>query len=70
VTREAIAFLFQRGAIAVDNRAGLRLTRYVSRNVPVNEEITDCYRKSEILGRWFARAGSTAAIYTMWGVRP
>jgi hypothetical protein len=70
VTREAMAFLLQHGAIAVDNRAGLRLTRYISRNVPASEEISDCYRKAEILGRWFARAGSPAAIYTMWGVRP
>lgn len=70
ITREAIAFLLQIGAIAVDDRAGIRLTRYVARNVPVSPEITDCYKKAEILGRWFARAGAPAAIYTMWGVKP
>ena len=70
VTKETVAFLLQVGAIAVDDRAGVRLTRYVSRNVPVNQEITDCYKKAEIVGRWFARAGAPAAIYTMWGVRP
>lgn len=70
MTREAIAFLLQIGAIAVDDRAGVRLTRYVARNVPVSPEITDCYKKAEILGRWFARAGAPTAIYTMWGVKP
>ncbi len=70
VTREAIAFLLQIGAIAVDDRAGVRLTRYVARNVPVSPEITDCQKKAEIVGRWFARAGAPAAIYTMWGVKP
>jgi len=70
VTREAVAFLLQTEAIAVDDRAGVRLTRYVSRTIPVNQEITDCYKKAEIVGRWFARAGAPSAIYTMWGVRP
>jgi hypothetical protein len=70
ITREAIAFLLQIGAIAVDERAGVRLTRYVARGVPVSPEITDCQKKAEILGRWFARAGAPAAIYTMWGVKP
>lgn len=70
ITREAIAFLMQIGAIAVDERAGVRLTRYVARQVPVSAEITDCQKKAEILGRWFARAGAPAAIYTMWGVKP
>ena len=70
VTKEAIAFLLQMNAIAVDDRAGVRLTRYVARNVPVSQEITDCYKKADIVGRWFARAGAPAAIYTMWGVRP
>jgi hypothetical protein len=70
ITREAISFLLQIGAIAVDDRAGVRLTRYVARNVPVSAEITDCQKKAEILGRWFARAGAPAAIYTMWGVKP
>jgi len=65
-----MAFLFQIGAIAVDNRAGLRLNPYDVRKIAFNEEITDCFRKAEILGRWFARAGSPAVIYTMWGVRP
>jgi len=70
ITREAVAFLFQIRAIAVDNRAGLRLNPYDVRKIAFNEEITDCFRKAEILGRWFARAGSPAVIYTMWGVRP
>lgn len=70
ITKEAIAFLLQVRAVAVNDLAGLRLTRYVARNITVNEEIADCYRKAEILGRWFARAGTPAIIYTMWGVRP
>ena len=70
ITRETITFLLQVGAIAINDRAGLRLAPYVPRTVPFNLEITDCYRKAEIIGRWFARAGSPSAIYTMWGVRP
>ena len=33
-------------------------------------EIQDCISKSKTVGRWFARAGKQANIFTMWGVKP
>lgn len=70
ITREAIAFLLQVQAIAMDDRGNLRVTPHTLRTVPTNQEIQDCYRKAEILGRWFARTGTPSVIYTMWGVKP
>lgn len=71
-TKEALSFMFQVNALAVNNSAELGLVRGQQRRVDGqdNGEIADCYRKSAILGRWFARAGSAANIYTMWGVKP
>jgi hypothetical protein len=35
-----------------------------------DNEIFECYNKSEHLGRWFARIGNEENIYTAWGVKP
>ena len=72
ITNEALNFLLQLNLVTVNNLAELNLNR----NPPAinenrgDEEIRDCQRKAEIVGRWFARAGSPANIYTMWGVKP
>lgn len=70
--QEAMAFLLKAGALTVDPEAGLRSSGYrgPSLGVGAEDEVTDCYRKAEILGRLFARAGTPTTIYTMWGVRP
>jgi ABC-three component (ABC-3C) system Middle Component 3 len=71
-TIETLSFLLQVNAITVDATAGLTVVRRRQRHVDGQGEgeIADCYRKAEIVGRWFARAGSPANIYTMWGVKP
>jgi hypothetical protein len=71
-TKEALTFLLQVGTITVDDAAGLKLTRGARRrwDITREDEASDCFRKAEIVGRWFARAGSPANIYTMWGVKP
>jgi hypothetical protein len=37
---------------------------------PEDSETVECLEKARFVGRWFARAGQTTAVYTMWGVRP
>ena len=75
ITREAILFgtqnetlgLTESGAIAVgamrqgptDRRTGL-----------FTDEARECVYRAGFLGRWFAAAGTTAAIYAAWGVTP
>jgi len=70
ITRETIAFLLQLGIIALDDDAGISMR---GRRAVIGQddgEVNDCYRKAILIGRWFARSGSTATIYTMWGVKP
>lgn len=33
-------------------------------------ESSECARKAEFVGRWFAQAGETSTIFHMWGVCP
>lgn len=72
ITNESLNFLLQLQVATIDNSAKLRVTTAIK---PINSEmgdaeIRDCYRKAEIIGRWFARAGNPANVYTMWGVKP
>lgn len=33
-------------------------------------EMTDTFKRALFVGRWFSRAGDTATIYSLWGVKP
>lgn len=72
VTREALAFLLLANAVEVDDQGSLSNARHTRRSLSVRIEgdVADCYDKAAIVGRWFARAGTTATIYAMWGVKP
>lgn len=71
-TKEATLFLLQVHAMNLNDQAQVSLINYrptVFEGLD-QEEIADCFRKAEILGRWFARAGTPETIYIMWGVKP
>ena len=72
ITKEAIIFLLQVDAVRFDEQAGLISQPYKSVSITGQDkgEIADCYRKAEIIGRLFARAGTVTTVYAMWGVRP
>lgn len=72
VTREALSFLLLTSAVAIDDQGSLTnvlLTRK-SPSVQIAGDVADCYAKAEVVGRWFARAGTSATIYAMLGVKP
>jgi len=72
ITKEALIFLLQVGALTLDEEAGLAVNAYKKRIIDGQDtgEIMDCYRKADLVGRWFARAGTVTTIYIMWGVKP
>ncbi len=73
ITKESIAFLLQLNSIIIDGQANIKGNNYKS-TIQANSneavEVLDCYKKAEIVGRWFAKAGTPTNIYIMWGVRP
>ncbi len=73
ITRETLMFLLQLEAFIVDEKdAGLSVVDYKPSNESKQdeEEIVDCYNKAKLIGRWFARSGTPATIYSAWGVKP
>lgn len=69
ITNESLAFLLQLGVLSLDDQAGMRVRIRRNADGQAEGEVPDCYLKSTLVGRWFARSGS-ATIYTMWGVKP
>lgn len=74
ITREAVLFGLQHEILAVDNGAlrvgSLRKTVTPNRTPLFTDEVRECVERSGFLGRWFAASGTTANIFSAWGVTP
>jgi len=35
-----------------------------------DHEISDIFKKAEMVGNWFAKSGNVQTIYAFWGIRP
>lgn len=73
ITNEAIEFLLQSSNIELTLGGDLDTVpnkRILSKSKYVDEEISDCLKKSEHVAKWFARAGKSEIIYISLGVRP
>lgn len=71
-TKEAVIFLMQTNSLVIQEDGKIVIPSYkkMSTKDHSRTEISDIFRKSEIIGRWFANAGTSTTIYTMWGVKP
>jgi len=73
VTREALLFLTQHGALAVDAQglsAGPHPLKLSSRKVVTSLDTNDARRAASLVGRWFAGQGSAAFVLQSLGIRP
>jgi hypothetical protein len=75
ITREAILFGTQNETLTLTESGGIavgakRQTATDRRTGLFTDEARECVDRAGFLGRWFAAAGTTAAIYAAWGVSP
>lgn len=75
ITREAILFGIAHRSLAVDVNGDLspgdkRKSPTERRTELFTEEVRECVDRAGFIGRWFAAAGTTATIYSAWGVAP
>lgn len=73
ITNESIEFLLQTGKIILTPNGELEApasTRSLSKTKFVDDEVTECIKKSEHIAKWFAGAGKVETIYVELGVRP
>ncbi len=72
ITQKAIFFLIQNNAIELDGYANLKVKNYTLEGTfkEIKDEVTDCFKKSEVVGKWFAKTGKPKIIYSILGVSP
>ncbi len=73
ITNESLEFLLQTNMIEISQNGNIKTTSHqkaLSKTRYVDNEITECIRKSEHVARWFASAGKVETIYVSLGVRP
>ncbi|SMC07636.1 conserved hypothetical protein [Rubrobacter radiotolerans DSM 5868] len=67
---EALSYLFCTGAARVDE-SGIVLSGYAPAPLSKREDdVAHIFRKSTVVGRWFADSGTPESVYMMWGIRP
>lgn len=73
VTREALLFLAQVGAVSVDTRGivpGPSPLRLAASRSPTTDETTDIRRAADFVGRWFGGQADPVAILQGFGTTP
>jgi hypothetical protein len=75
VLQEAIRFAVDRCALVVNDEGGLvtgpsRVAFTATFEQGLTHDARDCVTATRLLGRWFAKAGTTSTILSAWGIRP
>jgi Family of unknown function (DUF6521) len=73
-TRESLMFAVRRAVLVIDGNGRIRRgpaqlkgrTSYPR----LSNEIGDCWRRAEFVGRWLAEAGPTVTVYGLLGITP
>jgi len=73
-TKESLMFALQRNALTIDDRSRFRngsAKMTGKTNYPkLSDDIGDCWKRSEFVGRWLAHAGPVETIYGLLGFAP
>jgi hypothetical protein len=75
VAQEAVRFGVDRTALAFANDGGLVIGAkplVVGKKFEdgLTDDARECFATARLLGRWFAKAGTTSTIMAAWGVKP
>lgn len=70
--RETLIFLVQRNMLNITSEGQFQLGhKGLKRKKVVNTpEVKECMNKAKVVGKWFAKTGSTTTIFAIWGIRP
>ncbi|WP_367576120.1 three component ABC system middle component [Pelagibius sp. 7325] len=73
--QEAVRFCIDKGALTISTDGGLQLGAQklaVSQKFihSLTYDAQGCVSSARLLGRWFAKAGTTSTILSSWGIKP
>lgn len=70
-TREALMFLINQKVIQFDREGSMTIVSFCTGAMKNHdEEIEECFSKAELVGKLFAKSGSSQTVYSFWGVKP
>jgi hypothetical protein len=73
-TRECLIFTVRRAVLVIDGngriRRGPMQLKGRSRYPSLSDEIGECWRRAEFVGRWLAEAGPSVTVYGLLGITP
>lgn len=73
-TREALVFGGSHGLLSLGHdgvRANVNMKKRVNAGLrPTSDEVRECAKRAEFLGRWLEKAGGTETVMALLGVRP
>jgi hypothetical protein len=74
VLQEAVRFAINRSALAINDGhlsiGPVRVAFTTRFQQQLTHDARDCVTATKLLGRWFAKAGTTSTILSAWGIRP
>lgn len=73
ITNESLEFLLQTEKVILTDSGELEISndsKKLGKIKSDDDEILECLKKSEHVGKWFATAGPVKSIYIELGVRP
>jgi hypothetical protein len=74
VVQEALRFCLDRGVFSIDVDGGIAIgdkPLQVNKKfeVTITSDYCECIAAARLLGRWFAKAGTTSTIMAAWGIK-
>lgn len=75
VVQEALRFCLDRTVLILTDDGGIvlgdkRLSVSKKFEETLTDDFRDCLATARLLGRWFAKAGTTSTIMAAWGIKP
>jgi hypothetical protein len=70
-TKEAIQFLMMYEVVRINEIGAIEVIINSPKNIiSESEEIMECYKKAELLGKWLAKSGNSQSIFINLGIKP
>jgi hypothetical protein len=69
-TKEAIQFLMMYEIIKINELGAIEVIVNSPQKTISESEVTECYKKAELVGKWLAKSGSSQSIFINLGIKP
>jgi hypothetical protein len=56
--------------VAIINELGEIMITEKPKNIKDENEVTQCFKKAELVGKWLANSGSSQSIFNNLGIKP